>query len=63
MTSSIFLLSAPQGSLGSKKYKFVVTGHGKYEKIPVDDDDTGGEFTNGKSGMNMKFVEQFLFRI
>lgn len=59
-------MSAPQGSLGSKKYKFVVTGHGKYEKIPVDDDDTGGEFTNGKSGMNMKdffVVEQFLFRI
>ncbi|XP_041852734.1 non-muscle caldesmon [Melanotaenia boesemani] len=26
-----------------KKYKFVVTGHGKYEKIPVDDQN-GGEF-------------------
>ncbi|KAF7702220.1 hypothetical protein HF521_001503 [Silurus meridionalis] len=23
----------------SKRYKFVVTGHGKYEKIPIDDDD------------------------
>ncbi|KAK2842805.1 hypothetical protein Q5P01_013005 [Channa striata] len=39
-----------KGSAGSKKYKFVVTGHGKYEKIPVDDE--GEEFTNGKSGMN-----------
>ncbi|XP_024911844.1 non-muscle caldesmon isoform X2 [Cynoglossus semilaevis] len=44
-------LKANKGSLGSKKYKFVVTGHGKYEKIPVDDDDTGGEFTNGKSDL------------
>ncbi|CAK6978263.1 caldesmon%2C smooth muscle [Scomber scombrus] len=38
-----------KGSAGSKKYKFVVTGHGKYEKIPVDDDDDDEEFTNGKS--------------
>lgn len=38
-----------QASAAGKKYKFVVTGHGKYEKIPVDDED-GQEFTNGKSG-------------
>ncbi|KAM3609349.1 uncharacterized protein V6R79_013487 [Siganus canaliculatus] len=31
-----------------KKYKFVVTGHGKYEKIAVDDE-VRGEFSNGKS--------------
>ncbi|XP_039988945.1 non-muscle caldesmon isoform X2 [Xiphias gladius] len=34
-----------QGSAAGKKYKFVVTGHGKYEKIPVDDEN-GGDFTN-----------------
>ncbi|KAK2880582.1 non-muscle caldesmon isoform X2 [Channa argus] len=39
-----------KGSTGSKKYKFVVTGHGKYEKIPVDDTN-GEEFTNGKSDL------------
>ncbi|XP_029009515.1 non-muscle caldesmon isoform X2 [Betta splendens] len=39
-----------KGSAGGKKYKFVVTGHGKYEKIPVDDE-SGGEYTNGKSGL------------
>ncbi|XP_026220698.1 non-muscle caldesmon isoform X3 [Anabas testudineus] len=39
-----------KGSTAAKKYKFVVTGHGKYEKIPVDDE-SGGEFTNGKSGL------------
>ncbi|XP_073328966.1 uncharacterized protein lsp1a isoform X1 [Pagrus major] len=32
-----------------KKYKFVVTGHGKYEKIPADNEDE--EFTNGKSDL------------
>uniref|UniRef100_UPI0037E939D3 non-muscle caldesmon isoform X2 n=1 Tax=Semicossyphus pulcher TaxID=241346 RepID=UPI0037E939D3 len=37
-----------KGSVVGKKYKFVVTGHGKYEKIPVEDEDTG-EFSNGKS--------------
>ncbi|XP_047451419.1 non-muscle caldesmon [Mugil cephalus] len=37
-----------KGSAAGKKYKFVVTGHGKYEKIPVNDEN-GGEFTNGKS--------------
>ncbi|XP_034541084.1 non-muscle caldesmon [Notolabrus celidotus] len=37
-----------KGSAAGKKYKFVITGHGKYEKIPMDDDDTE-EFSNGKS--------------
>ncbi|XP_034033218.1 non-muscle caldesmon [Thalassophryne amazonica] len=36
-----------KGSAGSKRYKFVVTGHGKYEKVCVDKD--GDEFTHGKS--------------
>ncbi|XP_042266918.1 non-muscle caldesmon isoform X2 [Thunnus maccoyii] len=39
-----------KGSAASKKYKFVVTGHGKYEKIPVGDENEG-EFTNGKSDL------------
>lgn len=40
---------SPQSSAANKKYKFVVTGHGKYEKIPVDDENEG-TFTNGESG-------------
>ncbi|XP_026167116.1 non-muscle caldesmon isoform X2 [Mastacembelus armatus] len=39
-----------KASAAGKKYKFVITGHGKYEKIPVEDE-TEGEFTNGKSGL------------
>ncbi|XP_037622257.1 non-muscle caldesmon isoform X1 [Sebastes umbrosus] len=39
-----------KGSAAGKKYKFVVTGHGKYEKIPVDGED-GREFTNGESDL------------
>ncbi|XP_071315803.1 non-muscle caldesmon isoform X2 [Trachinotus anak] len=39
-----------KGPAAGKKYKFVVTGHGKYEKIPVDNED-GGEFINGKSDL------------
>ncbi|KAM9352179.1 uncharacterized protein lsp1a [Symphorus nematophorus] len=39
-----------KGSAAGKKYKFVVTGHGKYEKILVDREN-GGEFTNGKSDL------------
>lgn len=35
-------------SLG-KRYKFVVTGHGKYEKISIDDD-YHSDYANGKSG-------------
>ncbi|XP_053742292.1 non-muscle caldesmon isoform X1 [Synchiropus splendidus] len=38
-------------SAGNKKYKFVVTGHGKYEKIPMDEDE-GEDFTNGKSDLS-----------
>ncbi|XP_071401480.1 non-muscle caldesmon-like [Centroberyx affinis] len=38
-----------KGSLSGKRYKFVVTGHGKYEKVPVDDDDGFGENTNYQS--------------
>ncbi|KAF3855385.1 hypothetical protein F7725_023440 [Dissostichus mawsoni] len=37
-----------KGSAAGKKYKFVVTGHGKYEKIPVDED--GEEFADGEDG-------------
>ncbi|KAM9854391.1 lymphocyte-specific protein 1 [Aulostomus maculatus] len=37
--------SQQKSSSAGKKYKFVVTGHGKYEKIPVDE-----EFSNGNSG-------------
>ncbi|KAM7003441.1 uncharacterized protein lsp1a [Tautogolabrus adspersus] len=49
-----------KGSAAGKKYKFVVTGHGKYEKIPVDDEDIG-EFTNGQSGkIRNRESERFL---
>ncbi|KAK5901600.1 hypothetical protein CesoFtcFv8_006950 [Champsocephalus esox] len=37
-----------KGSAAGKKYKFVITGHGKYEKIPVDED--GEEFADGEDG-------------
>ncbi|XP_056137463.1 non-muscle caldesmon isoform X2 [Lampris incognitus] len=37
-----------KGTATSKRYKFIVTGHGKYEKISVDDEH-GEEFSNGKS--------------
>lgn len=34
-----------QASAASKKYKFVVTGHGKYQKMVVDEDASqSGEF-------------------
>lgn len=39
-----------KGSVGGKKYKFIVTGHGKYDKIPMNDE-SGGEFLNGKSDL------------
>ncbi|XP_056272684.1 non-muscle caldesmon isoform X2 [Pseudoliparis swirei] len=39
-----------KGSAAGKKYKFVVTGHGKYEKIPTDGEN-GGEFTDGVSDL------------
>ncbi|XP_012688139.2 non-muscle caldesmon isoform X1 [Clupea harengus] len=38
-----------KGLSPGKKYKFVVTGHGKYEKIPMDDDNYS-DFSNGKTG-------------
>ncbi|KAJ7998042.1 hypothetical protein DPEC_G00218440 [Dallia pectoralis] len=34
-----------------KRYKFVMTAHGKYEKIPVDDDDNIDEYINGKADL------------
>ncbi|XP_069384050.1 non-muscle caldesmon isoform X3 [Paralichthys olivaceus] len=41
---------ANKGSVADKKYKFIVTGHGKYDKIPMKDE-SGGEFMNGKSDL------------
>ncbi|XP_038855193.1 non-muscle caldesmon-like isoform X1 [Salvelinus namaycush] len=41
-----------KGNASGKKYKFVMTAHGKYEKIPVDDDDENmDEYTNGKADL------------
>ncbi|KAI4799246.1 hypothetical protein KUCAC02_017072 [Chaenocephalus aceratus] len=45
-----------EGSAAGKKYKFVVTGHGKYEKIPVDED--GEEFADGEDGETRTLVSQ-----
>ncbi|XP_036431742.1 non-muscle caldesmon isoform X2 [Colossoma macropomum] len=39
---------AGKGTSAGKRYKFVVTGHGKYEKISIDDDDYN-DYPNGKS--------------
>ncbi|KAF7644958.1 hypothetical protein LDENG_00212920 [Lucifuga dentata] len=39
-----------QSSASGKKYKFVVTGHGKYEKMSMEDEHRG-EFRNGKSDL------------
>ncbi|KAM9496095.1 uncharacterized protein lsp1a isoform 2-T2 [Clarias gariepinus] len=39
---------AAKGTASSKRYKFVVTGHGKYEKISIDDDQYS-DYPNGKS--------------
>ncbi|XP_063044729.1 non-muscle caldesmon-like isoform X2 [Engraulis encrasicolus] len=41
--------SGPKNSPCGKKYKFVKTRHGKYEKIAIDDD----EYTLGKSGEDL----------
>ncbi|XP_035012969.1 non-muscle caldesmon [Hippoglossus stenolepis] len=41
---------ANKGSPAGKKYKFIVTGHGKYNKIPMDDK-SGGEFMNKQSDL------------
>ncbi|KAM6973316.1 uncharacterized protein lsp1a [Aplochiton taeniatus] len=38
-----------KGTTSIKRYKFVVTGHGKYEKMAADHDNAE-EYTNGKSG-------------
>ncbi|XP_014025398.2 non-muscle caldesmon isoform X1 [Salmo salar] len=40
-----------KGNASGKKYKFVMTAHGKYEKIPVDDDENMDEYTNGKADL------------
>ncbi|KAK3558487.1 hypothetical protein QTP86_018139 [Hemibagrus guttatus] len=37
-----------KGTSSGKRYKFVVTGHGKYEKISIDDDHYS-DYPNGKS--------------
>uniref|UniRef100_UPI003AADCAD7 uncharacterized protein lsp1a n=1 Tax=Centroberyx gerrardi TaxID=166262 RepID=UPI003AADCAD7 len=39
-----------RGSASGKRYKFIVTGHGKYEKISIDDENED-EFTDGKSAL------------
>ncbi|XP_060771028.1 non-muscle caldesmon isoform X2 [Neoarius graeffei] len=39
---------AGKGISSGKRYKFVVTGHGKYEKISIDDDHYS-DYPNGKS--------------
>ncbi|XP_041693013.1 caldesmon, smooth muscle-like [Coregonus clupeaformis] len=38
-----------KGNPSGKRYKFVMTAHGKYEKIPVDDDENMYEYINGKA--------------
>uniref|UniRef100_A0A8C7HUB5 Non-muscle caldesmon n=1 Tax=Oncorhynchus kisutch TaxID=8019 RepID=A0A8C7HUB5_ONCKI len=38
-----------KGNPSGKRYKFVMTAHGKYAKIPVDDDEYMDEYTNGKA--------------
>lgn len=35
-----------------------MTAHGKYEKIPVDDDENMDEYTNGKAGEMTGFRQQ-----
>lgn len=40
-----------QDSSPCKRYRFVVTGHGKYEKVSTD----GCEDTNGQSGKTKPF--------
>ncbi|XP_076861760.1 uncharacterized protein lsp1a isoform X2 [Brachyhypopomus gauderio] len=38
-----------KGTSTGKRYKFIVTGHGKYEKISIDNDDYS-DYSNGKPG-------------
>ncbi|XP_036808130.1 non-muscle caldesmon isoform X5 [Oncorhynchus mykiss] len=40
-----------KGNPSGKRYKFVMTAHGKYAKIPVDDDEYMDEYTNGKADL------------
>ncbi|XP_024234575.1 non-muscle caldesmon isoform X3 [Oncorhynchus tshawytscha] len=40
-----------KGNPSGKRYKFVMTAHGKYVKIPVDDDEYMDEYTNGKADL------------
>ncbi|KAG2462485.1 LSP1 protein, partial [Polypterus senegalus] len=40
--------SKPASTPSGKRYKFIVTGHGKYEKVPVSDDQSMS-YANGKS--------------
>ncbi|XP_030645697.1 non-muscle caldesmon [Chanos chanos] len=42
--------SGAKGTPSGKRYKFVVTGHGKYEKIAADNEDGSG-YSNGKSNL------------
>ncbi|XP_062245337.1 non-muscle caldesmon [Platichthys flesus] len=41
---------ANKGSAAGKKFKFIVTGHGKYDKIPMNDK-SGREFMNKQSDL------------
>ncbi|XP_053282619.1 non-muscle caldesmon [Pleuronectes platessa] len=41
---------ANKGSAAGKKFKFIVTGHGKYDKIPMNDK-SGREFMNEQSDL------------
>uniref|UniRef100_A0A4W5N166 Lymphocyte specific protein 1 a n=1 Tax=Hucho hucho TaxID=62062 RepID=A0A4W5N166_9TELE len=52
-TSPVISGAVAKGNASGKKYKFVMTAHGKYEKIPVDDDDDENmdEYTNGKADL------------
>ncbi|XP_028813937.1 non-muscle caldesmon isoform X1 [Denticeps clupeoides] len=42
-----------KGTPSGKRYKFIVTGHGKYEKIPADNENDS-DFTNGKAGKTIE---------
>uniref|UniRef100_H2L4N7 Lymphocyte specific protein 1 a n=1 Tax=Oryzias latipes TaxID=8090 RepID=H2L4N7_ORYLA len=44
-----------KGSAAEKKFKFVVTGHGKYEKIPAKDQ-SGGQSKSGRDAASFSFL-------
>ncbi|KAM3625337.1 uncharacterized protein V6R79_010528 [Siganus canaliculatus] len=48
--------SKPGECTSGKRYKFVVAGHGKYEKVSVDDEDNGKDATCQSAG---QFSEDF----